>query len=153
MAAALAALSRPGQPHASFEAIDRAIEARFGRAYTTILRVTDGLHTERVFSTVPDTYPLGVRKTLPDTPRARGILSTGEPFVANSVAEIAAQYPDHDVVVGLGASNLANLPVVYDGEVIGLLCVAGGGGARPPSFGVEAMPFAQLLAAPLLATG
>lgn len=146
----LAALGRAGQPLAAFQAVDQAIEAEFGRAYTTILRITGGLHTERLFSTVPETYPVGVRKTLPDTPRARRIVSTGAPFVANSIGAIAAEYPDHDVVVRLGAASLANIPTLYDGQVIGVLCVAGAG-PRAADFGVAAMPFAQALAAPILA--
>lgn len=149
---ALAALGRTGQPRVAFEAVDQAIEAEFGRTYTTILRISGGLHTERLFSTVPETYPVGVRKTLPDTPRGRQMISSGTPFVANSVEAIAAEYPDHDVVVALGATNLANIPTLYDGQVIGLLCVAGGNGPRSADFGAAAMPFAQLLAAPILAT-
>lgn len=149
----LNALAGPGQPAAMFKAVDDAIDALFGRAYTTILKVENGLHTERVYSTVPETYALGVRKTLPDTPRTQRIFAEGTPFVANTLEEIAAQYPDHDVVVKLGAATLSNLPVVYGGRVIGLLCVAGAGAPRPAGFADEAMPFAQLLAAPLLALG
>jgi hypothetical protein len=147
------ALALPDQPDATFRAVDHVIDAIFGRAYTTILKVEGGLHTERVYSTVPETYGLGVRKTLPDTPRTRRIFAEGTPFVANSHDEIAAQYPDHDVVVRLGATNLSNLPVVFGGRVIGLLCVAGGGAPRPADFAEQAMPFAQLLIGPLLAVG
>lgn len=148
--AVLGSLGEAPQPIAAFNAVDRAVDHVFGRQYVTILAFEGELQTCRVYSTVPDTYPVGARKAMPDTDQTRR-LKQAIPFVANSLEEIASAYPDHETVKALGATNLVNLPIVFEGKVLGLLCIAGGGAPRPETFTAQAQPLARILG-PVLAS-
>lgn len=53
-------------------------------------------------------------------------------FVANSVAELSAVFPDVELIVALGCESILNVPVVIDGEVRGTLnCLAEAGHWTP----------------------
>ena len=44
-----------------------------------------------------------------------------ETFVANTIAEIAEVFPDHELILSLGCESCINIPVVIGGQVAGTL--------------------------------
>jgi hypothetical protein len=120
----VAALMLPGQPEVSFAAVDRAIETGFGRAWTTVLKLEDdGLR--RIYTSIPGTFPLGGVKRLDNAVWARGVLTDHTPFYADGVEAVTAAYADHAIPLGLGVVRIANIPIVFDGVLRGVLCPNG----------------------------
>lgn len=141
-----AALAHAGQPEHLFRAVDAAVKEDIGRTYTTVLTIRDGTRSMRVFSTVPDVYPVGGAKLLPASGWLKHVVADQKPFLASTDAELNAAYPDADTVRGLGCGTLMNAPAVYDGRVVGLLNVAHTAGAYGAAQLTRLLPYAAVLA-------
>ncbi|GAB5449298.1 GAF domain-containing protein [Gymnodinialimonas sp.] len=72
----------------------------------------------RAFSNMPDAYPTSGTKEI--TPNAWFDIVHGrrECFVANSLDDIAAVFPDYELIGALGCASVMNLPVFDDGELL-----------------------------------
>jgi GAF domain-containing protein len=128
-------------PAAAFAAADQAAERLVARTYSTILQLDGGGMSCRLFSSVPQTYPVGVAKPLGPSPWRDHVVDRGEVFIAATPAEIAAHFPDFEVVASLGGRCLANIPVPgADGRIVGLFNVAGG-----RAFGAAELRLLQLI--------
>ena len=76
------------------------------------------------------------------TASADPALGRGVPFLADGMAEIRKRYPTADLLEKLGCSALANIPVMYDAGLIGLVNL----GTRQGSYGPAQLERAGLYA-------
>ena len=110
----------PNQPDPTLEAAGRAFAQAVGyRLYTVTQMLRGGLEVERIYSTNVAVYPVGGRKpVLPNayTERVRGQM---QPFLAKTSAEFAPLFPDHETITSLGLGSVMNLPIVFNGALLG----------------------------------
>jgi hypothetical protein len=119
-----AALSGSGQPEAGFRALEAVLRDEIGFDAITIMR-HDGAFNRRVYSSVLDVYPLGGAKPLRHINWMKRVRA-GMPNISNGEAAIREDFTDHPVILGLGCSSLLNLPVYWDGRLLGVLNLLGG---------------------------
>ena len=146
----VASYAQPDQPFATFRAFDRVVEREIGRVFFTILKVEEDIWSRRIFTTVPNEYPLSGRKPLPKNPRTAEIYEGRKAYFAHGREKIEAEYPGHATVLGLGADTLTNIPVAFDGKVLGAANIGGLGWPDHAEVGRFLLPLAQALG-PLLA--
>ena len=140
-----AAWAAPNQPVALFEAAGRAFAQLIGhRLYTATWIVPGGGEVERLHSTNEAVYPVGGRKRVTQDDYDKLTNEGGRPFLARTPAEFAA-FPDQDVIVGLGLGAVMNLPVLYDGRVLGTVNLLDREGAYGEPQLAPAMRLAQQL--------
>jgi len=141
-----AAWAAPSQPGALFEAAGRAFARLVGhRLYTATWIVPGGAEVERLHSTNEAVYPVGGRKPVTQDDYDKLTNEGGRPFLARTPAEFAS-FPDQAVIVGLGLGAVMNLPVFYDGRVLGTVNLLD----REGVYGEHQLDGAMLLAQQLL---
>ena len=141
-----AAWAAPNQPLALFEAGSSAFARLVGhRLYTATWIVPGGAQVERLYSTNETVYPVGGRKPVTQDDYDKLTNEGGRPFLARSPAEFAT-FPDQDVIVGLGLGAVMNLPVRYDGRVLGTVNLLD----REGAYGEHQLEGAMLLAQQVL---
>lgn len=122
LAAVAGALAQPEQPAPTFIALDRALGAVLGHKLFTILRWhADRGESERLFTNQPAAYPVGGRKPLNPTAWSRQVLEERRPYIGRTAEDIRAHFFDHELIASLGCASILNLPVVWNGRVLGTL--------------------------------
>jgi len=122
LSAVAAALGAPDQPAATFVALDRALAATLGHKLFTILRWdAERRESERLYTNQPAAYPVGGRKPMNPTTWSRQVLDERRPYVGRTAADIRAHFFDHELIASLGCASIVNLPVVWNGGVLGTL--------------------------------
>jgi len=120
LAAVAESLAQPGQPGPVFAALDRGLGAAIGhKLFTVLLHHADTGESERRYTNQPAAYPLGGRKPLNPTPWAQRIFRERRPYLGRTADDIRAVFFDHALIASLGCASVLNLPVVYDGRVLG----------------------------------
>lgn len=116
------ALANPAQPEATFAAVAQAVQETIGATLFTLTEIDHARAVaRRRYSTQAEAYPVsGEKPTTPDAWTAQ-VLDRHQIFVANSIEEIAAVFPDYELIQSLGCESCLNLPVVIGGQVIGTL--------------------------------
>jgi hypothetical protein len=113
-----AAIASAGNADAVWRALRSLSAAVAGHRLFTVMTVDmkAGL-ARRAFSDNVDAYP--VSGTKPIQPNAWFDIVHGEKrsFVANTIGEIAAVFPDHALIAALGCGSVVNLPVVLNGDL------------------------------------
>jgi GAF domain-containing protein len=117
---ALAAKGR--QPQSAFAALYALTNAMVGAKLFTIM-VRDRVRgtSQRVFSNMPDAYPVGGAKPANMTDWSRQVIDAKRTFVANDIEGISAVFDDHALIKSLGCESVVNVPIVVDGEVLGTI--------------------------------
>jgi GAF domain-containing protein len=114
------ALGQAGQPRGLFEALDRAMGATLGHRLLTVLRYhPDVQESERLYTSQGAAYPVGGRKTVRPTPSAARVFGERRPYIGRTAADIRASFADAELILSLGCESVLNLPVVFDGRVLG----------------------------------
>ena len=114
------ALGQAGQPHGLFAALDRATGATLGHRLFTVLRYhPDTQESERLYTNQGTAYPVGGRKAVRPTPVTARIFGERRPYIGRTAADIRASFGDADLILSLGCESVLNLPVVFDGRVLG----------------------------------
>src|SRR5256712_6768690 len=122
LAAVASAMARPGQPAATYAALEAAMEAVLGHRLFTILRYhADSGESERVWTTRPAAYPVAGRKALNPTFWSRQVLQERRPYLGRTAADLREVFFDHELIASLGCASVLNLPVVWDGRVLGTI--------------------------------
>jgi len=116
----LAALSSPGQPDATYVALDELTQLLVGHKLFTLLYV-DGGDVARVYSTSPQEYPVSGRKPMGSTPWGDLVLKRRLPFLGRTQADMEWAFFDHALSTSMGLGSIINVPVVYDGHCIGTM--------------------------------
>jgi hypothetical protein len=115
-----ATLAAPGQPDALYRELEAATRALVGHRLFTLLYV-DGDEVARVYSNRPSEYPVSGRKHMGPTPWGAHVLDGMKPFVGRDVAAIRWAFFDAPLIESMGLGSVVNIPVLYDGKVIGTM--------------------------------
>jgi hypothetical protein len=116
----LAILSSPGQPAALHAYLDAEVKRRIGHIIFTLM-VSAGDEVSRVYTNQPEAYPVMGRKPMRQTAWSAHVMEGGQPWLGPTLAAIAEVFPDHALIASLGCGACINVPVLYDGKVIGTM--------------------------------
>jgi len=118
-----AALAEAGdQPHKAMVALEALTKKLVGAKLFTIMTAdTVGKNSERVYSGLPDVYPVSGTKPYNETRWSEITLKQKQTFVANKIEDIATVFDDHEIIKSLGLGSVINVPIIVDGNVIGTL--------------------------------
>jgi transcriptional regulator with GAF, ATPase, and Fis domain len=120
---ALAAVATlPGQPQALFGGLDAALGAVLGHRLFTLMRYHERTgESERIYTTHPREYPVGGKKPLNPTAWTEQVLKRQQPYLGRTPADVQAVFFDHALIASLGCGSVLNVPVVWDGRVLGTI--------------------------------
>lgn len=142
-AALAAALADPQQPGTGFAALDRALQDTVGHLLLTVLRYRfDEGVAERIYSSVPQTFPARGRKAFADAPTQRRVAETRLPYIGRDAIAIRRDFPDHEKIFALGCESILNMPVVWRGHALGQVNML----HRANRYAPEQLPIVQTLA-------
>ena len=120
-----AALADP-DPQAALAALAALVQATVGaRLYTVMALDPDTGMARRVWTSDPDTYPVGGEKPLPENPWTEIVIRARRTWVANTPEEVAGLLFDHATIARLGCGAALNLPVTVGGLSIDRQCCGG----------------------------
>ncbi|MEM7710538.1 MAG: GAF domain-containing protein [Pseudomonadota bacterium] len=86
----------------------------------------------RAYTSHPEAYPVSGTKPVPEGDWFDGI-HRGEIFVANTLADIAEVFPDHEAIGALGCGAVVNLPVMIGGTLAATINLLDAEHAFPPA--------------------
>lgn len=116
------ALADPNQPHATFQALERLVQETIGvKLFTSLMIDRERSVVRRNYSNMPEAYPVSGEKPLIHNAWLDRVEGRHETFVANSIEEIAAVFPDHALIQSLGCESCVNIPIAVGGSVLGTL--------------------------------
>jgi transcriptional regulator with GAF, ATPase, and Fis domain len=116
------AMASTNQPMATFKALEALVDKTIGVKLFTLMEIDNERNVaRRNYSNMPKAYATSGEKTIEDNPWTQHVQGRQETFVANSIEEIAAVFPDHALIQSLGCESCMNLPIVVNGNVIGTL--------------------------------
>ena len=118
--AVLRVLEKPGQPDATFQAIDVLTRRLVGHQLFTLL-YRDGNEVARVYSNRPAEYPVSGRKSMETTPWGELVLNRCESYLGRDKQAIRWAFFDHALIESMGLGSVITVPVVYDGGCIGTI--------------------------------
>ena len=111
-----------GQPMALFHAVHEAAANTIGFSLFTIMSYdAEREEVARVYTNMPEVYPVGGRKKKHGTPWATQILRDLKPFRAETPQGIREAFDDHAVMTGMGLGSILNIPIAYNGVCIGTM--------------------------------
>lgn len=109
-----------GQPDKAFAALEALTRELVGvKLFTVMTSDTDRKESERVYSSMPDVYPVSGTKPYNETHWSEITLLNKQTFVANTIGDIAKVFDDHELILSLGCESVINVPIIVDGAVIG----------------------------------
>jgi transcriptional regulator with GAF, ATPase, and Fis domain len=112
----------PRQPQASFEAIDKAVAASIGhRLFTILVHHPAARESERIYTNMPEAYPVGGRKPVTDSPWMQRVMGRGEPYIGRDADDIREVFFDHRIILSLGCRSVLNMPLRWRGQTLGTL--------------------------------
>ena len=120
--AVAAVATLPGQPQALLGALDAALGAVLGHKLFTLMRYHERTgESERIYTTHPREYPVGGRKPLNPTAWTEQVLRRQQPYLGRTLADVQAVFFDHALIASLGCGSVLNVPVIWDGRVLGTI--------------------------------
>jgi hypothetical protein len=121
LAEARAAAALPDQPLALYRALDRALGLAIGHKLFTLAVTHADQTAERVYSNQPDAYPVAGRKSMAGSPWAKHVLVGKRAYLGRTPADIRWAFYDHELIASLGCGSVINLPVLHEGELLGVV--------------------------------
>ena len=117
-----AAIASSDLPASLFKAIERIAAAHMSVSIFSASKCfLDTTELERIYSSRPDVYPVGVRKSKRQTNWAQYVLKDRQVFVGEGPLEMAAAFDDQERMASLGVRSIINVPVVVRDQSIGVL--------------------------------
>jgi hypothetical protein len=113
-------LAEPNQPEALFRAFDAAASRLVGHELFTLL-YADGQEVARIYSNRPTEYPVFGRKPMGPTPWGEHVMKGKKSYLGRDKAAIRWAFFDHALIESMGLGSVINVPVLYDGHVIGTI--------------------------------
>jgi len=111
-----------GQPEKAFAALEAMTRDIVGvKLFTVMTSDTSARHSERVYSSMPDVYPVSGTKPYNETHWSEITLKNKQTFVANTIGDIAKVFDDHALILSLGCESVINVPIIVGGAVIGTI--------------------------------
>lgn len=118
----VAAVEENGQPDKAFAALEQLTREIVGvKLFTIMTSDTSEKVSERIYSNMPDVYPVSGTKPYNETHWSEITLKQKKTFVANTISDIADVFDDHELIKSLGCQSVINVPIVVDGSVIGTI--------------------------------
>ena len=103
---------------ACWQALERLAAESAGQKLFTVMTVDLAADVaRRVYTTDPAAYPVSGAKPITRNRWFEIVHGQRRTFVANTLAEIATVFPDHEKIGALGCGSVVNLPVVLAGEL------------------------------------
>ncbi|MEO9897098.1 MAG: GAF domain-containing protein [Paracoccaceae bacterium] len=116
------AMASKDQPVTTFKALEALVHETVGVKLFTLMEIDHERGVaRRNYSNMPDAYATSGEKPIQDNSWTDQVQGRHETFVANTIEEIAAVFPDHELIQSLGCESCMNLPIVVHGNVIGTL--------------------------------
>lgn len=137
-------LAEPGQPERLFAALADRLREKVGYRLFTLL-YADGDEVARIYSSDPVAYPVSGRKHMGPTPWGDHVLKGRQPWLGRDRAAIEWAFFDHALIASLGCGCCINLPVLYDGQVVGTLNLLDAEHRYDESHLAAALPYAPLV--------
>ena len=117
------AVEEPGMyPDKVFAALEELTREVVGVKLFTVMTSDTGRRvSERVYSNMPDAYPVSGTKPYNETHWSDITLKQKRTFVANTIDDIAEVFDDHELIKSLGCESVINVPIIVDGLVLGTI--------------------------------
>ncbi|MEM7442244.1 MAG: GAF domain-containing protein [Pseudomonadota bacterium] len=146
------AAALPGQPTLLYDALSEATKALVGHKLFTMMFLDEARNeAARVYSNQPDAYPVGGRKQLGEmTGWGHHVLDGRQPYLGRTEADIKWAFFDYELIISLGCGSVINIPVIWDGKILGTMNLLDAENAYSEQDIEPLMPFAPLLIAPFL---
>ncbi|WP_088954841.1 GAF domain-containing protein [Variovorax sp. HW608] len=110
------------QPQATFAALDDALAKTIGhRLFTILVHHRAQRESERVYSNMPDSYPVQGRKPVTDSQWMRQVMGLGLPYIGRNADDIREVFFDHALIHSLGCESVLNIPLRWREQTIGTL--------------------------------
>lgn len=111
--------SAESQPDTAYAALEALTKETVGvKLFTVMLCDTVTGVASRVYSNMPDEYPVSRTKPYNPTHWSEITLNQRKTFVANTIEEIADVFDDHEQIKRLGCESVINIPIIVMGQVI-----------------------------------
>ena len=111
-----------GQPATACAALERLAARTVGARLFTLMTVESATRSgRRIYSNMPDAYPVSGVKQLPAGRWTDEVVGKRRIFVANDIEGIAEVFPDYELIRSLGCESIVNVPVSVAGKVIGTI--------------------------------
>ena len=112
------AIARAMTPDACWQALERLAAELAGYKLFTVMTVDLSADVaRRDYSSDPAAYPVSGTKPIQHDRWFEIVHQQHKTFVANTLADIATVFPDHEKIGALGCGSVVNLPVVLSGEL------------------------------------
>ncbi len=111
--------AKAGQPDTLFEAVEAALAEVVGHKLFTVLQVHSADEVERLYTNMPQDYPVKGRKRMGPTPWGKHVLDGQEPYLGRNAEDIRWAFPDHELIESLGCRSTLNIPVLWNGRTLG----------------------------------
>lgn len=134
-----------------FASVEAAAREQVGvRLFTVLAWDEETSALQRVYSSHPVEYPTGGQKVFPrEAPWIRRVVMQQQPYLGPDPQAVAAVFEDHDLIASLGCGAVVNVPVVDNGETLGVLNLLDAQGSYSEDSVAAAVPLAQLAIEPL----
>lgn len=114
--------TQSNQPQATFQALESMVESIVGIKLFTVMEINHQRGVVwRSYSNMPEAYPVSGEKPLQQNAWSELVETQQQTFVANTIDEIAAVFPDHELIKTLGCESCINVPIAIAGRVRGTL--------------------------------
>jgi hypothetical protein len=142
---------RSGPTDAVFKAVEKGTAEIVGHKLFTLLYVApNGRRVRRMYSNMPQEYPVGGYKEIGETAWRTEILGQNKPWVGYEKKDIQWAFFDHELIVSLGCESAMSIPVLYNGRLLGTMNLLDAAGHYTESDPAKCEPFAALLVGPFL---
>ncbi|MCW2132356.1 GAF domain-containing protein [Arthrobacter sp. VKM Ac-2550] len=110
-------------PFNTFDDIYQAARSEVGVRLFTVSAIADnGTAMARVYTTHPDVYPVGGKKTFSedtDPQWLQHVIEDQQPFMGKDKEAVRAFFFDYETIESLGCGAIINVPVISDGKTVG----------------------------------
>ena len=104
----------------AWQALRVLSQALVGAKLFTVMTVDwENERAGRVFTSHPEEYPVSGTKPLHYDSWFDVVHKERRPFVANTIADIAKVFGDHELIWSLGCGSVVNLPIEVAGAMVG----------------------------------
>jgi hypothetical protein len=136
------ALAAPGRREMLLRAVDRIAAERVGVVvFSASTCPAESLMVERVYSSCPETYPVGAKTNKRETSWGRQVLQQHRVFVGEGALEMAAAFDDQASMERAGVRSIINVPIIVSDKCVAVLNFG---------FGTERLAARQLAVTKLL---
>ena len=113
----------PADIDQGFRTLDQRLQQSVGhRLFTVLVLNWSANENQRCYSSRPDAYPLSSPKPIDRNGLVfKRTVALGQPLISPDRAACRKAFFDHELIASLGCESAVNVPVVWNGEVLGTL--------------------------------